>query len=183
MTKWNPAPPGAWRKQPVKREPQVSAPERPRAKRRVRAALPRHRRRCKVCAHPKRDAIEQDFLRWRSPEKLAHDYDIADHSSIYRHVHSTGLYARRCQSIRAALETILERSDKDYSSDLDVVRAASAYARMDDSGQWVDPPIQFVFELVKGSAFSPDFLKPGATTIKKDKSNSQPTGLKNGATH
>jgi hypothetical protein len=73
----------------------------------------RHRRRCKVCAHPERDAVEQDFLCWRSPEKLAGDYDIADHCSTYRQVHSTGLYPCWCQSIRAALETILERSDKD----------------------------------------------------------------------
>jgi hypothetical protein len=45
--------------------------------------------------------------------KLAGDYDIADHCSTYRQVHSTGLYPCWCQSIRAALETILERSDED----------------------------------------------------------------------
>jgi len=90
----------------------------------TRSHLPRHTRRCRVCAHPDRAAIEQDFLRWRSPEKLARDYGIADHSSIYRHVHATGLYARRQQTIRAALESILERADGCESPDLEVVRAA-----------------------------------------------------------
>jgi hypothetical protein len=43
--------------------------------------------------HPHREAIDQDFLHWRSPEILARVYGIPDHSAIYRHVHATGLYA------------------------------------------------------------------------------------------
>jgi hypothetical protein len=186
MTKRSPAPHGAGRKRPVKAEPQESASVKPcaeRPARPVRAGLARHRRRCKVCASTNREAIEQDFLRWRSPEKLARDYDIADHSSIYRHVHATGLYTRRRQSIRAALETILERSDQAHPSDFDVVRAASAYAHMDGSGQWVDPPTQFIFKLIEGSGVSPDLLRPGASRLKQPQSNSRPAGLKNDATH
>jgi hypothetical protein len=101
-----------------------------------------HKLKCRVCSHPKRHDIEQDFLRWRSPEKLARDYGIPDHSSIYRHVHATGLSARRRLSVRAALERILERSDETKSSDFDVVRAASAYAHLDDQGRWREPTPQ-----------------------------------------
>jgi hypothetical protein len=98
-----------------------------------------HKLKCRVCSHPKRHEIEQDYLRWRSPEKLARDYGIPDHSSIYRHLHATGLSARRRLSVRAALERILERSDQTKSSDFDVVRAVSAYAHLDDQGRWQQP--------------------------------------------
>jgi hypothetical protein len=37
----------------------------------------RHGRKCKVCRHPDRDAIERDFLRWHSPDRIAEDYGIA----------------------------------------------------------------------------------------------------------
>jgi hypothetical protein len=134
-----------------------------------------------VCAHPQRDAIEFDFLRWRSPEKLALDYDIADHSSIYRHVHATGLYAHRQKSMHAALESILERSDKIHSSDLDVVRAASIYSHMDENGQWVDTPVKLIIKL-EHTDFSPDLHRPGVFRSKQARSNSQPRELKNGAT-
>jgi hypothetical protein len=54
-----------------------------------------HSLKCRVCRHPRCRDIEEAFLRWRSPEKLARDYDIPDHSYIYRHVHATGLFDRR----------------------------------------------------------------------------------------
>lgn len=175
----------AKRTNPVMSEFQFTMPGKTHPKRRARPArydLGRHRRRCVVCTHPKRDDIERDFLRWRSPEKLARDYDIADHSSIYRHVHATGLYARRQQTIVAALESIMERSDKDYSSDLDVVRAASAYAHMDESGQWVDTPIKQIFKLIECSEIPEDLLGIQASRPKRAHSNSQLKELKNGAT-
>jgi hypothetical protein len=149
----------------------------------VQSCLKRHTRRCKVCAHPDRAPIEQDFLRWRSPEKLAGDYGIADHSSIYRHLHATGLYARRQLTIRAALETILERADGIEFPDLEIVRAAAAYAHLDDSGQWVDVPIEIAFELVQGSSLSPDMLSQMVAGPRKGKSISQPKELENAATH
>ena len=103
--------------------------------------LAHHRLKCRVCSHPNRRDIEEAFLRWRSPEKIARDYDIADHSYIYRHVHATGLFARRRRTVTAALERIMERSDKE-TSDLDVIRAAGAYAHLDDQGRWLEPSAQ-----------------------------------------
>jgi hypothetical protein len=106
--------------------------------------LAHHQLKCRVCSHPNRREIEQDFLRWRSPEKIARDYDIADHSNIYRHVHATGLFARRRLSVRAGLERILERSDEAESSDYDVIRAVTAYAHIDDQGRWREPTAQTI---------------------------------------
>ena len=101
----------------------------------------RHARRCSVCSHPDRDAIEGDFIRWRSPELIARDYKIPDRASIYRHVHSTGLFAWRKQELGRVLEGILESSEHLPLESADVIiRAARIYSHLDDSGKWFEPP-------------------------------------------
>ena len=107
-----------------------------------------HSLKCRVCRHPRCRDIEEAFLRWRSPEKIARDFDIPDHSYIYRHVHATGLFARRRRTVTAALERILERSDDEKSSDFDVIRAAGAYAHLDDEGRWQKPNPQNIVILI-----------------------------------
>jgi len=57
--------------------------------------LAHHRLQCRVCRHPECRQIEEEFLRWRSPEKLVADYGIADHSSLYPHAYASGLYVRQ----------------------------------------------------------------------------------------
>ena len=57
----------------------------------------RHARRCCICSHPDRDAIEGDFIRWHSVELIAREYKIATRKSIYRHAHCTGLFAWRAR--------------------------------------------------------------------------------------
>src|ERR1017187_2077730 len=39
-------------------------------------SLTRHERDCRVCRHPKREEIEQDFIAWQSPGELALQYRI-----------------------------------------------------------------------------------------------------------
>ena len=68
----------------------------------------RHSRRCTVCAHPHRDAIEADFVRWRSPNTIANMYGLVDRAALYRHAHATGLFARRKRETCRVLEYILE---------------------------------------------------------------------------
>lgn len=105
------------------------------------AAIDRHKRKCSVCRHPEREAIEQDYIDWHSPEAIARDYGIADHSSVYRHVHALGLRHKRLSPARSALERIIERAAdaKNITGDT-IIRAVWAYAHIDDSGQWIDPP-------------------------------------------
>jgi hypothetical protein len=101
----------------------------------------RHARRCSVCSHPDRDAIEGDFIRWRSPELIAKDYKIPDRASIYRHVHSTGLFAWRKRELARVLEGILESSEHLPLESADVIiRAARIYSHLDEQGNWFDPP-------------------------------------------
>jgi hypothetical protein len=101
----------------------------------------RHSLRCVICAHPDRDAIEGDFVRWRSPVKIAEDYQIADRSSIYRHAHATGLFARRQQEVARVMEQYLELVDHSSATQFDTVtRAVRVYAHLGDDGRWFEPP-------------------------------------------
>jgi hypothetical protein len=101
----------------------------------------RHALRCAVCSHPDRDAIEGDFICWRSPELIAKEYNLPGRFTIYRHVHSTGLYAWRKQELGRVLEGILESAEHVplESSDV-IIRAARIYAHLDDNGKWFEPP-------------------------------------------
>jgi len=102
----------------------------------------RHARRCIICSHPDRDAIEGDFIRWASPTRLARDYHIADRVSLYRHAHATGLFARRRREFARVLEDILEcveHTSLEKTSDV-IIRAARVYAHLDENGQWFEPP-------------------------------------------
>ncbi|MGB9242607.1 MAG: hypothetical protein WCC03_04585 [Candidatus Acidiferrales bacterium] len=96
----------------------------------------RHARRCCICSHPDRDAIEGDFIRWHSVELIAREYKIATRKSIYRHAHCTGLFAWR----RRVLEGILENAEHvPLVSSGVIVRAARIYAHLDENGNWFEP--------------------------------------------
>ena len=100
----------------------------------------RHARLCTVCNHPERDAIDADFVRWQSPDKIAADYQIADRSTIYRHAHATGLFLARRRELPRVLETILESGGNISLESMDVItRAVRAYAHLDDDGKWFEP--------------------------------------------
>src|SRR5271154_5836259 len=72
--------------------------------------LGRHGAECKLCAHPKREEIERDFISWRSPASIAKQYGLRNRSTVYRHAHALGLFAKRQRNVRAALESIIERA-------------------------------------------------------------------------
>jgi len=101
----------------------------------------RHSRRCCICLHPDRDAIEGDFIRWRSPELIAREYKIANRTSIYRHAHCTGLFAWRRRELARVLEGMLENAEHVPLEASDaIVRAARVYAHLDENGNWFEPP-------------------------------------------
>ena len=106
----------------------------------------RHSRRCCVCLHPDRDAIEGDFIRWRSPELIAREYKLANRTSIYRHAHCTGLFAWRRRELGRVLEGMLENHEHIPLEASDaIVRAARVYAHVDENGNWFEPArINFV---------------------------------------
>jgi hypothetical protein len=116
----------------------------------------RHTRKCSVCNHPDRDAIEQEFLRWYAPQDIARDHDIPYASAIYRHAHATGLFERRRATIRLALEPLIEQ------------------AQLNDAGQWVNTPSQVVYHIVRVTTGNPSTPAPPDAPIQLPSAPVQP---------
>ena len=97
----------------------------------------RHEQQCHICAHPQRADIEEAFVNWVSSARIAKQYGIS-RDAIYRHAHVFGLMGQRRRNIRAALERIIEKAGEVEVNAAAVVSAASAYARINSRGEWVD---------------------------------------------
>jgi hypothetical protein len=115
-------------------------------KRAHRANVARHARKCTVCHHPDREFIDQDYLRWLSPKKIAHEYKISHHSVVYRHADATGLRAQRRASLRATLENFIEQAESVRATAGSVVAAVRLYAQINDQGQWTPPVRRHIVE-------------------------------------
>jgi len=115
-------------------------------KRARRANLTRHARKCTVCHHKDREFIDQDYLRWLSPKKIAREYGISHHSVVYRHADATGLRAERRASLRATLENFIEQAESVRATAGSVVAAVRLYAQINDQGQWVPPVRRHIVE-------------------------------------
>jgi hypothetical protein len=101
--------------------------------------LGRHAANCRICSHAKRQEIEQDFIAWGSPAKIAQDFELPDRSSVYRHAHALGLFRRRQRNVRAALERIIEQAGEVEANASAVVAAVQAYAKINARGEWIEP--------------------------------------------
>jgi hypothetical protein len=98
----------------------------------------RHSKNCKICSHPKREEIENDFVNWRSSAEIVKTYRLADRSTLYRHAHAFKLFPKRQRNVRAALETIIEKAGEVEVTAGAVVAAVQAYAKINAQGQWID---------------------------------------------
>ena len=98
-----------------------------------------HRIKCNVCSHPDRPTIDEAFLRWESPEKLARRFGLNNHTSIYRHVHATGLYAKRRRALSSSLEFIIEHAGQLVPTVGEFLSAVKEYAQLDDQGERIVP--------------------------------------------
>jgi hypothetical protein len=101
--------------------------------------LPQHQRRCTICHHPDREAIEEAFLQWRSPFHLRSEFKLPSRTTIYRHAHALGLFEKRRRNIRFALENIIEESESVRPTANDVIAAVRASACLQDNGEWLEP--------------------------------------------
>jgi hypothetical protein len=82
--------------------------------------------------------IEADFIAWRSPAAITTEYRLADRSSVYRHAHALGLFAKRQRNVRAALEKIIERAGEVDVTASAVVAAVQAFSKINSAGRWID---------------------------------------------
>jgi hypothetical protein len=72
--------------------------------------LGRHESQCSICQHPQRELIEERFLSWESPEKIAREHSLSRYA-LYRHAHACGLFSKRIQNVSRPLERIIEQSN------------------------------------------------------------------------
>ena len=101
-------------------------------------SIGRHRRNCKVCAHPECEDINAEYVGWASPAAIAEEYGLSDRSSVYRHAHAFGLNEKRKRNLRAALERIIERAGEVQVTASAVVSAIQTYSKINAIGQWID---------------------------------------------
>lgn len=97
----------------------------------------RHAAECKICAHPQREEIEQQFVAWASPNRIAKSYGIS-RDSVYRHAHAGDLFSKRRVNVRAALERIIENAGEVPVNAAAVVAAVSTYSRLNSRGEWIE---------------------------------------------
>jgi hypothetical protein len=106
--------------------------------------LERHQRKCAVCRHPEREAVEDLFVHWHQPSLISRYYDL-EIRSIYRHAHATGLLRARRRNLRCVLEHILEDAMRVQVTSDSIVRAVRAYTCLTDDNRWVEPTARVVF--------------------------------------
>ena len=106
----------------------------------------RHSCKCNVCNHPERQAIEEDFLHWRSPNAISREYDIP-RRTIYRHAHSLGLFVRRRGKVSSVLEHIIEQADHAKVTGQAIINAVRALSCLQDDGRWVEPVRHVVYRV------------------------------------
>jgi len=102
--------------------------------------LARHTRKCSICKHPDREAIEDDFINWRSEETICYEFSLSSRSSIYRHAAATGLLKRRRLNLRGVCERIIERAEEAPPSAAAILRALRIFAHITEDGEWREPP-------------------------------------------
>jgi len=99
-----------------------------------------HSRRCVICKHADREAIEEAFFQWRNVRWIVDEFHLPGRSSVYRHAHAFNLFPQRKANLRFALEHILEEAERVRPNASSIVEAARAYAHIDDSGHWIESP-------------------------------------------
>jgi len=97
----------------------------------------RHEHQCRICAHAQRADIEDEFVNWVSSARIAKQYGVS-RDAVYRHARVFGLMGQRRRNLRASLERIIEKAGEVEVNAAAVVSAASAYARINSRGEWVE---------------------------------------------
>jgi hypothetical protein len=119
----------------------------------------RHRRKCSVCNHPERDAIEEEFLDWRSPQAIGTHYGIHK-NSIYCHAHAMGLFVRRRGNVRSALELLIEQVEHAKVTGDTIINAVRALTCLQDDGRWVEPPRRVIYSAEPAAHTLSTYSKP-----------------------
>jgi len=121
--------------------------------------LAHHERRCSICHHPDREAIEEAFLQWRRVKNIDFDFKPdGGPTAIYRHARAFNLFKQRNLHLRTALEFVIERAENVIPTAEGLVKAIHAYTRINDQGEWIDTPTTHIVKVMP-------IIKPGPRNV------------------
>jgi len=98
----------------------------------------RHEAKCRICNHPQRREIEEDFVAWRSPAQIAKEYGLGNRASVYRHAWAANLFPKRQRNVPAVLERIMEQAEDVQASASAIVAAVPVYVNLNARGEWIE---------------------------------------------
>src|SRR5262249_29471655 len=124
-----------------KRSTKMKLTRLPGARRRIYYPDPdRHARKCSICRHKDRAAIDADFLDWRSSHEIVRQSALPHRVYLYRHAHATGLTRHRKARLCGVLESIIEQVESAPVTANAIIRAMRAYSCLTKHGDWVELP-------------------------------------------
>jgi hypothetical protein len=104
------------------------------------ASLLRHQRKCRICNHEHRQAIEYRFLFWETAHSIVKEFGLGHRSVLYRHASATGLLLQRRENFTSVLDSMVEQCESAPVTAASILRAIRAYSCLKAHGRWVDPP-------------------------------------------
>jgi hypothetical protein len=148
--------------------------------------LSHHQRRCSICRHPDREAIEEAFLQWRRVRNIDLDFKPEGGlTAIYRHARAFNLFKQRNLGLRSALEFVIERAENVMPTAEGLVKAIRAYTRINDQGEWIDTPTTHIVKVMPMRDPEPRNVTPacpdggrGGVTLDVKKISNCPNGRK-----
>jgi hypothetical protein len=130
------------------------------------ASLLRHQRKCRICNHEHRQAIESRFLFWESAHSIVKEFGLGHRSLLYRHATATGLLHQRRETFTSVLDSMVEQCESAPVTANSILRAIRAYSCLKAHGRWVDPPKRRTVTRIDKSS-SPSRNPNRDTAIKK----------------
>jgi hypothetical protein len=122
--------------------------------------LERHEAKCTICNHEDREEIDEDFVHWLNPFRIAARYTLHDRSAVYRHARATGLYELRRTHMQFILEHVLEQVEDVDATAHSIIRALRAYGRVSATGQWTEPPTRVIVSTAPAPISQPTEMPP-----------------------
>lgn len=98
----------------------------------------RHSRKCRICRHPDREEIEQEYREWFKASEISRRYRLDD-SALHRHLRDMGLIAGRRENLRLVLDRIIGRGAERPVTGGEIIRAVRAQACLTDDNKWIEP--------------------------------------------
>lgn len=104
----------------------------------------RHSRKCRICRHPDREEIEQEYREWFRPSDIARRHHLDD-SALHRHFRAVGLITGRRENLRIILDRIIGRGAERPVTGNEIIRAVRAQACLTDDNKWVEPAKRVIY--------------------------------------